>query len=151
MTTIAVNRFAIACDMQYNYGANQKFKGGPKVHLMNHPACKELFGAPYAYVGLAGQVNQWGQIITWLSDPTGNVPKTKNVEFLLLTSNGKIFHADSLKNWMRIEEPYFSIGSGMQFAVSAMAAGKTPLEAVKLASKFDVNTGMGFKEYKIKE
>lgn len=150
MTTIAVSRSAIACDLQYSYGGNMKFKGNSKIFKMDHPACKELFGAPYAYIGFAGQVNYWGQIIQWLSDPTGDIPKTKNVEFLLLNSKGQIYHGDNLSNWMRLEDKHFSIGSGMQFAMAAMEAGKPPLEAVKIASKYDPHTGLGFKEYKIK-
>lgn len=34
-------------------------------------------------------------------------------------------------------------GSGRDFAIAAMACGKSAVEAVQLASQFDVNTGMG--------
>lgn len=34
----------------------------------------------------------------------------------------------------------FAIGSGCKYAMAAMACGKTPVEAVKVAAKFDVFT-----------
>lgn len=35
----------------------------------------------------------------------------------------------------------FAIGSGCKYAMAAMACGKTPAEAVKVAAKFDCFTG----------
>jgi ATP-dependent protease HslVU (ClpYQ) peptidase subunit len=65
---------------------------------------------------------------------------------LMLTNRKEFFHATTLSNWMLINQPFFAIGSGMQFAIAAMEAGKTPYEAVKIASKHDPHTGMGFNQ-----
>lgn len=110
-----------------------------------------MFGCPYAYVGLAGKVSDWGEVVSWFADPEQDVPRIKGVEFLLLSSKGQLYHGSSLKQWMKLEEPFFSIGSGMDYAMGAMATGKDPLEAVKVAAKFDPMTGMGFQQFKIKE
>ena len=116
---------------------------------MDHPVCKDFFGASYAYMGLSGDVKNWGQIIAWLSDPSKDIPRIKRVEMLVLTSEGVILQSDNLRNWIEIKDPYFAIGSGMQFALAALSTGESPLKAVKTASKHDLFTGMGFKEYKI--
>lgn len=43
--------------------------------------------------------------------------------------------------WMKMGRKYHSVGSGRDFALAAMALGKTAHEAVELASTFDVYTG----------
>ena len=62
----------------------------------------------------------------------------------MLNDKGEIYHATNFSNWLRICDKHYAIGSGMHFAQAAMASGKTPLEAVKIASKFDPSTGMKF-------
>lgn len=39
-----------------------------------------------------------------------------------------------------LEEPKFAVGSGADFARSAMELGKTAIEAVRFAARFDINT-----------
>jgi ATP-dependent protease HslVU (ClpYQ) peptidase subunit len=45
--------------------------------------------------------------------------------------------------WHLVDQPYYAIGSGMNFAMGSMAAGSSAYEAVKYASKLCPNTGMG--------
>lgn len=125
------------------------FKGGFKVLTLPENTATQLFGVKKGFVGFCGNADVWGDVVAWLTTLDGKPPKTKgDVEFLMLNDQG-IYHATNMNNWMKIEEPHFSIGSGMQFAMAAMDAGKTPMEAVKLASKRDRSTGMGFKEYSL--
>ena len=42
---------------------------------------------------------------------------------------------------MLIDDPQFAIGSGSDFAISAMSLGKNAKEAVEHAMQFDVGTG----------
>src|SRR4051794_29428634 len=43
----------------------------------------------------------------------------------------------------QIEQPFFAVGSGRDFALAAMALGRSALEAVELAARFDTSTGNG--------
>ncbi len=148
MTTIACNVNSLACDLQFTYGGTTKFKGKTKVLPLEGQVCEDMFGVKKAFLGFSGNADGWGQVVNWFSIPEGKAPKCKNIEFLLLTDQKKIYHATNLVNWMYIPEKFFAIGSGRVFALSAMSCGKSPLEACKTASKFDINTGLGFLEYK---
>lgn len=149
MTTIACNKSSLACDLQFTYGGTTKFKGKTKVLPLEGKVCEDMFGVKKAFLGFAGNADQWGNVVNWFSLPEGKLPKMKNIEFLLLTDAKKIYHGTNLSNWMLIPEPFFAIGSGRGFALAAMASGKSPLEACKVASKFDINTGLGFLDYKL--
>jgi hypothetical protein len=48
---------------------------------------------------------------------------------------------------VEVECPFTAWGSGRDFAIAAMACGKTADEAVEIASLFDVNTGNGVDVY----
>lgn len=50
-----------------------------------------------------------------------------------------------------IHEPFEAMGSGSQFAMAAMALGKTAAEAVKLAMRFDVFTGGPIESVRVKK
>ena len=50
-----------------------------------------------------------------------------------------------------ILEPFEAMGSGSQFALAAMALGKTAVEAVKFAMRFDVFTGGPVESVRVKK
>ena len=54
-------------------------------------------------------------------------------------------------NYKKIYRGYHAIGSGRDFAFSAMHLGKTAIEAIKIASMFDVNTGFETVSYKLND
>ena len=149
MTTIATNGKSMACDLQATHSGGIKFKIETKVIELPPKTAKDLFGVKKAFVGFCGSVDAWGEIHGWFYVPEGKPPKCRGIEMMMLTDKGEIYHATNMTNWTLIKEKQFAIGSGMQFAVAAMDSGKTPLESVKVASKFDPNTGMGFKEYNL--
>lgn len=148
MTTIAVNKNMMAGDRQFTHGSGMKLLGKTKILEVPLP---ELFDAKRAFLGFAGNADVWGNVVGWLHDPTGKPPKCREVEFLLLTDRGTIMHGTNLTNWLEICTPSYAIGSGMQYAQAAMSVGKTPYEAVKVASKHDAMTGMGFNKLVMKE
>lgn len=137
----------MACDLQFTHSEGIKFKGKTKIIDLNPAVAKAMFGVDRALIGFCGAADIWGNIVAWYDKPDDKPPKCKDIEFLMLTSKGKIYHATTLTNWMEITEPHFSIGSGMHLAIAAMEAGASPKEAVKIASKHDPNTGRGVKEY----
>lgn len=143
MTTIACNRESIACDLQVTSN-NNKYKVTTKIYSFDpHP---KTYHVPYM-VGFSGHVQKATAVIDWLANPEGAPPKFKDGEFLALGSDGKIFVFQIPVNWVEIDQPYCAIGSGAEYARGALASGKTPLEAVKIASNHDINTGMGFQEF----
>lgn len=150
MTTIAANRESIACDRQFTYNGYTKMLGKTKVIRIPEKFSIDLFDDKLVYVGFCGDAAAWGRAVSWFHDPTSKPPKISGLEMLMLTGTGKLYTtSNDLINWMPVEDKHWAIGTGMQFAIGAMTTGKTPLEAVKVASKHDTMTGMGFKEYKI--
>ena len=144
MTTIAVNKTMMAGDKQFTHGSGTLLVGATKIWEIPAESSKILFDNKRTFIGLAGNADCFGNIINYLWIPEGKPPKIRDVEMLMLNDKGQIFHATTLSNWLRIQQPFFAIGSGMQFAIAAMESGKTPFDAVKIASKFDAGTGKGF-------
>lgn len=150
MTTVACNKKEMACDLQYTYGGTTKFKGPPKVIEVPESTCREVFGVKKALIGFCGTAEKFALVVEWLHDPKEKPPKLgKNFEMLMLNDRGEIYHATTVVNWLRLHEECFAVGSGMQYAMSAMQLGKTPAEGVKVAAKYDTGTGMGIKTYTI--
>ena len=147
MTTIACNKTSIACDLQITYRDTQKLKCDTKITKVGGPIVKSLFDADEAFIGYAGSLNDWGNVLAWFHDPNTKIPRVRNGEFLALTNKKTIWHSNNFNNWIEFKEPFASIGSGSEFAVGALASGKEPIEACKVASKFDIRTGMGFRTY----
>jgi ATP-dependent protease HslVU (ClpYQ) peptidase subunit len=144
MTTIACNQLGMAADKQFTHNGGMKMTGKTKIYELPSEASVALFDSPKVFVGFAGNADNFIDAIQWLHNPKEKTPKVKGIEMLLLNHKGYIFHATTLTNWTRIMDKSYSVGSGMHFAQAAMLAGKTPLEAVKIASKLDPSTGCGF-------
>jgi len=128
-------------DKQFTHASGMKLTGKTKVYEVPHP---DVFQCKRAFIGFAGNADAFGKALGWLHDPTTKAPKLRDVEMLLLTDKGEILHGTTMHNWLQIPQPFMAIGSGMHYAMGAMAAGKDPYEACKIASKHDSNTGCGF-------
>lgn len=147
MTTIAANKTQIACDLQATHSGGLKFKLKTKILEFYQPL---IWPTPF-YVGLCGDVDSFPDMIDYFSDPTARKPpKGGSGDFLILTDDKKIFTFKNPSKWIAVNQDFYAVGTGMNYAMSAMECGKTPLEAVKIASKFDLYTGMGFKHIDIK-
>jgi hypothetical protein len=147
MTTIAVNKSQIACDLQATHSGGLKFKIKTKIIPIEQP----LVYPTKFYVGLCGNTDLFSDIISWFANPESykRPPSGKGGDFIVLTADKKIFTFASPAQWLPIDQPFYAVGSGMNFAMAAMEAGKTPLQSVKIASKFDPLTGLGFKKVDI--
>ena len=144
MTTIAVSKYMMAGDKQFSHSGGLIMTGKTKIHEIPADVSRDMFGVKRAFVGFAGNADAFADAIGYLFSPSDKAPKIRGVEMIMLTNKGEIYHATNFRNWLQICDPYFAIGSGMQFAMAAMASGKDPFEAVKIASKYDPNTGRGF-------
>lgn len=148
MTTIAANQNEMSCDLQFSHGGIA-FKGATKIITLKSKIAKDMFNVEKAYIGFCGDAAKWAEVVAWYDFPLNKPPNTNGMEFLMLTSNNKIYCANTLKNWLLIDEPFYAIGSGRHLALAAMASGKDSKEAVKVASKYDKSTGLGIKTYKL--
>lgn len=147
ITTIACNNEELYGDLQYtNNNTGGKWKGKTKVYRFDST---ELYSEPF-FVGFSGSANDVISIVHYWSNPEafGNKPpKVSGCAGLVLTQSGDIFLFDHYAKWLRVDQPYMAIGSGQSYALGAMAAGKSPREAIRIASKHDSYTGMGIKGY----
>ena len=139
----------MAGDLQFTYGGHLKMKGKSKIFLIPDDTSKMLFNSKSAVIGFCGNADQFGPALAWLESLDGKPPKCKSLETVVLTKKGDIYHSAGLGNWMKVDDPFFAIGSGMQYAMAAMGSGKDPYEAVKIASKFDPMTGLGFNKIEL--
>lgn len=149
MTTIAANKTSIACDLMMTHSSGLALKSSSKVLEVPGHLAQEMFGVKKALIGFAGSTEEWGNVVNFIAmGGEGKLPRLRHTELLMLNPEG-LWHSVSLSNWTKVNDPYFSIGSGMQYAMGALASGKSPLEACKVAAKFDKSTGIGFKEFKL--
>lgn len=141
MTTIATNRTQIAADRQVTHNGGLQFKVKSKLNSYENP----IFYKYKFHVGLTGDTSEFSQVLDFFLDPTGykKAPAMKKGEGLILTEDGKIWTFSNPTDWMLVDQPYYAVGSGMNFAMGALAQGASPYEAIKVASKLDPLTGMG--------
>ncbi len=128
MTTIATDGYRVAADSLVVEGHRRvsSFK-----KLWRHGG--------YVY-GASGNLND---IVRFIEEQK----KGNTVEFNSETSpsiirvrNGKVEFSDNGHTWHKCSVPY-AIGSGGAIALGAMANYATPERAVRIAKKYDVNTG----------
>lgn len=141
----------MAGDKQFNHSGGLSMRGKTKIYEIPEKSAKDIFNRKRVFVGFTGNADAFADALQYFWIPEGDHPKLKGVEMLALTDKGEIFHGSNMRNWMRIDEPFFSVGSGMHFAMAAMKSGKDPYEAVKIASEYDPNTGKGFNKLIMKE
>lgn len=92
--------------------------------------------------GCAGDCNDAVAFKEWVMG-RGGEPTIKSLSVLAIDDQKRIWLANDSLVWIPIEKPVFAIGSGQDFAIGAMVAGKNAAEAVGIASEWDVHTGMG--------
>jgi ATP-dependent protease HslVU (ClpYQ) peptidase subunit len=78
----------------------------------------------------------------WKSGKKGDQPTKPEYKAIVLYSSGKIeIWAEDGPGPDRVLEPYTAVGSGAQAAMAAMLCGRSPVEAIRIASKIDLHTG----------
>lgn len=70
-------------------------------------------------------------------------PRMDDVHILLVGDNGVIRVSDHRLQWIPIPLKAWAIGSGADFAMGAMYAGKDAKRAIEIASELDRSTGLG--------
>ncbi len=132
MTTLAYDGRMLAADRQLTLG------GTPM------PLTK-IFRLGTELVGLCGSVQESLLFLEWYQngkDPNTR-PKLSDDFSALAIIPGKILRYEHLlKPWL-IDLPFWAAGSGADYALGAMAAGKSAAEAVEIACRFDTGSGLG--------
>lgn len=131
-----------------NPASGAKWKTGTKIYQfsanpLTYPGCDFI-------IGFAGGVEDMVTTAEFFSEPDSFRDKlpAKGLVGLVLTAKKDIFMFTNPRKWLKIITPYAAIGSGAEYAMGAICAGKTPREAVKIASQYDSFTGMGIKTLK---
>ena len=136
MTTIAWNRKSgyLAADSRHVTG---------NVHHYDAPKIIERNGSFYASMGSVAWTEAW---IDW--DQDGANPKDCPLTTLEGHQGGIVRVRDGVCDMLDFRLPYWTtaaerwaVGTGADFALTAMECGKNPMEAVMIAAKFDTNTG----------
>lgn len=145
MTTIACNKEMMACDLQATGG--YKFKLKTKIIVVEDNQFTEMFNVKKLILGAAGTLSELADIWTWAYMPEGKMPRTRNLQYLMLTGDGRIMYSENFISWAQMDQKFAAVGSGSPFAMAALESGKDPLEACKVAAKLDPGTGMGYKKF----
>lgn len=135
MTTIAFDGTTLAGDRQCTAG------GTPfptrKIHRVIRPTTKEVL--LYGFSGLAGDGAEF--VRRFASGEA--LPQFTDLEVLCIDGQGQAWQMDTPGMWWNKRPRVWAIGSGADYAMGAMYAGKTAREAVQIAMRLDVHTGFG--------
>lgn len=117
------------------------FKSTSKIFEFDN---KLFYKKPF-YVGFCGDVDTMQRTLEFFVDPDGwRLPKKyEATEFVVLTTDGKMFTFSDPRKWIPINSKFYAVGSGSHFAMGAMEKGATPKEAVEAAIKLDKASGFG--------
>ena len=96
-------------------------------------------------LGFTGEIGLGTLMLDWL-DKGGTRPAAQDsdrwVTVLEIDPDGTCWCHGRDTRW-KVEQPFFAIGSGRDFALAAMALGRGAAEAVEVAARFDTGTGNG--------
>lgn len=130
MTTIAANLKGMAADTRVTWD-DESTSPSIKIEIW----AQEILGS-------AGGFAAGLRFLEWYkAGSKGRKPKVgKDFRMLKLTKEG-LHLIDHDLVWVKIDAPFYAIGSGAQFAVGAMEMGATPAKAIEIAMKHDSYTG----------
>lgn len=144
MTTVAYKDGVLAADRRVTFGA-----------------VKDAFSTKIArgqngLIGVAGALTLSRRALRWFVEgETSERPAfslgDKIAQAIIVRPSGALeFHDDA--GWAQIEtsQPYYALGTGAEFAYGAMASGASAVEAVEIASRFDLQSGDGVDSLAIK-
>lgn len=143
MTTIAYRDGIIAADSWATYGE----EGSARRHT-----CKKLFRKTVTQgkksfdviIATAGESSPGMVFVDWYGTgkPVPDLFLHIGGDFtcLVLTPQG-LFEYDVYCRGEQVMDDFYAVGSGAKVALGAMAAGKSAIEAVRIATRYDPYTG----------
>ena len=140
MTTIAIKDGVMACDSQVTTGTMISQFKFDKVILHND-----------TYYGFAGSCHNIQIVQSYIKGDLelGDIPDSVNVTYLCMPAKGPAYQRHLHKNFITLMKlpSFYAIGSGADYAMVAMSCGKSAVEAVKEAIKWDCFSGGKVKAY----
>ena len=141
MTTIAYRDGVLASDSLVTLGDTKSHGTYIKIKRIGN-----------LLVGAAGGVADSEQFLQWLKYDDGETPPPKGqYSALVIDPRGRV---REIENGSVLPVPrgakFHAIGSGGPFALAAMYAGASAVEAVKIATKIDINSGLPVRKLKLK-
>jgi len=135
MTTIACNNECIATDTQYDGGTSISHES--KIWALKSKNGYSLFGGSGALADVLKFLKWYSLGKHWDKKPQFN----KEWYVIELTKDGMIIDWDDYMVPKEYPEKIDSCGSGSSWAIGAMEAGASPIDAVSIASKHDTDSG----------
>ncbi|MGG5809810.1 hypothetical protein [Falsiroseomonas sp. CW058] len=133
MTTIAWDGTTLAGDRRGNAGG------------MAYALTKVRRCADGRLLGFSGDIGVGTLMLDWL-DRGGARPAAQDSDrwatVLEIDTDGTCWCHGRDGRW-QVEQPFFAIGSGRDFALAAMSLGQDAARAVEVAARFDTGTGNG--------
>jgi hypothetical protein len=141
LTTLAYRDGVLASDSRFTWAGNVKASGTKMWRLQSRvsPVRGEVL------LGISGYVSAALLFKDWLE--TGDEPHLvkRGVDDdcfgALIVHKSGLYVADRLCRLDVMAEEFWADGSGGDFALAAMACGKSAAEAVRIAARFDCYTG----------
>lgn len=137
MTTIAWDGKTLAADKRTSFGSL-------------HSTTSKLHSIGGCLVAGAGTTALIMEMIEWLKAgcdpkefPAAQRDGKECVSLLVIHPGGAVRQYENSPYPLVIENEFWAIGSGRDFATAAMHLGKTAKEAVEIAAIFDTATGNG--------
>jgi len=135
MTTIAYRDGVLAADTQLTMN---DCVDGTQVKIVQKGPVK---AAASGTAAMCQQFRDW-----FLAGMVGDPPPAQHAQNGDWNYWGMLFHGETIlcwqaPGWVRIVAPYFSCGSGADFASGALAHGASAAEAVRAAMQHDTSTG----------
>ncbi|MGH8472845.1 MAG: hypothetical protein ACREVJ_10425 [Gammaproteobacteria bacterium] len=94
-----------------------------------------------ALFGAAGACQQVLEVLAWLNGGDKPTVDLDNFDGLFITAAGVVENIGTRLMREPVLEPFYAIGSGAPFAMTAMACGCSAVEAVRMAIRFDPGSG----------
>ena len=122
----------IACNKEIMCGDTLMCDGGMASYIV------KIFSVKGSIIGISGSVAEGLEFIEWYKDKRKKKPQlTEDFNALVLTKDG-------IEGWennlipIPIKEAFYAIGSGRDYAMSAMSLNEDPAEAVAVACEYDI-------------
>jgi ATP-dependent protease HslVU (ClpYQ) peptidase subunit len=137
MTTIACDKTSMACDSLTDHGNIRLLTDSKIVRVRN-----EL-------IGMAGLKEGSLLFVEWYKGDRKQRPQIK-IDFSVIVLNEKgIFLYQEYFVCIKVRHDFYALGSGAEAALGAMHAGASPKEAVEIACKVNMNTGLPVRVYNL--
>jgi ATP-dependent protease HslVU (ClpYQ) peptidase subunit len=143
MTTIVATRKALYADSQCS--AYPSFKTTKLAYVVHEKTGEDYLIGGAGYLNelhfLANLIREYGLRDIWRLHLTEHWPpkilKNADTDLLIVTRDKKIYMFDKTLSPMPIDQDTYCVGSGAEYATSALAFDRTPEQAVLFACEHD--------------